>query len=48
MVLSIQNFRDYLSVVPVTYVLTDSQPVCWAPQTQGGAAQTLSLVAKNI
>jgi hypothetical protein len=30
MVLAIQNFRDYLSAVPVTYVLTDSQPVCWA------------------
>jgi hypothetical protein len=29
LMLSIQNFRDYISVVPITFVLTDSQPVCW-------------------
>lgn len=30
LMLAITNFRDYLMSVPITYVLTDSQPVCWA------------------
>ena len=24
------NFKDYLQSAPITYLLTDSQPVCWA------------------
>jgi hypothetical protein len=30
LVLSITNFRDYMAAVPITFVLTDSQPICWA------------------
>ena len=26
----VQNFRDYIQAAPVTYLLTDSQPICWA------------------
>ena len=28
--LTVMNFRDYIESVPVTYVLSDSQPVLWA------------------
>ena len=28
--LSVGNFRDYMMAAPITYILTDSQPVCWA------------------
>jgi RNase H-like domain found in reverse transcriptase len=30
LMLSVANFRDYMMSVPITYILTDSQPVCWA------------------
>jgi hypothetical protein len=30
LLLSVDNYRDYLEAAPLTYVLTDSQPVCWA------------------
>jgi hypothetical protein len=30
LMLSVLNFRDYLAAVPITYVLSDSQPILWA------------------
>ena len=30
LMLSVKNFRDYLEAAPVTFILTDSQPLCWA------------------
>ena len=30
LILAVNNFRDYLEAAPLTFVLTDSQPVCWA------------------
>ena len=30
LLLTVMNFRDYIESVPVTYVLSDSQPVLWA------------------
>jgi hypothetical protein len=28
--LAVANYRDYMMAAPITYLLTDSQPVCWA------------------
>ena len=28
LLLAVNNFRDYLEAAPMTYILTDSQPVC--------------------
>jgi hypothetical protein len=30
LLLAVNNFRDYLKASPMTYILIDSQPVCWA------------------
>jgi hypothetical protein len=30
MMYCVLNYKDYLQAAPVTYILTDSQPVCWA------------------
>jgi hypothetical protein len=28
--LAVQNYKDYMQAAPVTFILTDSQPLCWA------------------
>ena len=30
LMLAVANYRDYMMAAPLTYILTDSQPVCWA------------------
>ena len=35
LLLTVMNFRDYIESVPVTYVLSDSQPVLWALKHSG-------------
>ena len=35
LLLTVMNFRDYIESVPVTYVLSDSQPVLWVLKHSG-------------
>ena len=35
LILTLMNFRDYIESVPITYVLSDSQPVLWALKHSG-------------
>jgi hypothetical protein len=30
LMLAVQNYKDYMQAAPVTFILTDSQPLCWA------------------
>ncbi|MBM3937405.1 MAG: DDE-type integrase/transposase/recombinase [Sphingomonadales bacterium] len=43
----IMNFRDYVEAAPLTYVLTDSQPVLWALKHKDSCVKLTCLLLKH-
>jgi len=46
LVLSVNNYKDYIESCPMTYVLTDSQPVLWAIKHKDSCIKLTRLLLK--